>query len=795
MPMNNAVEKDITENLYKDVTGTELTVTKDAIRNTISDILHEYNLSTDLSFIEKMAMLKMPDTKNGDKLDLSELPSELRDAAFLPVNTIADIALRQDLDLVISQIPEWFTALQITRDAICESDVVDGNMARDIKFKRTNLSESEQETIVSKIEEVEDRLELHSIIKNHIVFNTLEYGEGYIYAIPYAKVFQDLYKYRLSAGDKQNSLTGMDMSDTSSVLNGFGYGESAVEISLNDTIVNDAVDSRNRKKGKSGVFTEAEIIEIDPQYRTKIFNEDGSENKKASAEQDALVDDVLEYVCHNIRYIEKDIALPVIEESACDLRAVYNTKYHDHDGFVQEVDNLFNRVMNDSIYQEDGENPEESISHNFEDIKGIYLKILPATKLIPIRVDRNIIGYYYISDLTRPEETGQRRNSGLTGYTLRSPSVGYDTFSPDRMFCEKLASKIINNFNMKFMKDNLALHAQIVSILQAHKFNDAMMRFIFIPAEHVIQCSINKDGIGKGHSMLEPGLVTARMYMFLKLYSILYQINNSQVRVYNLRMSGLDTDYQKMVNDTIRKFAARRVTVNDIFNYRSSMTKVSGGSELIMPMGAGDIAPITFDTIPAAEAPINNDLLEQLKNESINSTPVPSLMVQGGNESQIEFAKETELANTRFNTMISSFKMDFNHDITKLYRKILRWETDIDPEIIRDLKYVLRMPTAKTLNVTVDMINNYNSLLEVLMDTFLKDDEKEQDDKPTETARQFKKLVLHEYIPQIDIDHFEQLAADARTKANEIRMEQTGRGENIIDSGLEEGMEEEGGEF
>jgi hypothetical protein len=169
-------------------------------------------------------------------------------------------------------------------------------------------------------------------------------------------------------------------------------------------------------------------------------------------------------------------------------------------------------------------------------------------------------------------------------------------------------------------------------------------------------------------------------------------------------------------------------------------------------------------------------------------------MVQGGNESQIEFAKETELANTRFNTMISSFKMDFNHDITKLYRKILRWETDIDPEIIRDLKYVLRMPTAKTLNVTVDMINNYNSLLEVLMDTFLKDDEKEQDDKPTETARQFKKLVLHEYIPQIDIDHFEQLAADARTKANEIRMEQTGRGENIIDSGLEEGMEE-GGEF
>jgi hypothetical protein len=290
--------------------------------------------------------------------------------------------------------------------------------------------------------------------------------------------------------------------------------------------------------------------------------------------------------------------------------------------------------------------------------------------------------------------------------------------------------------------------------------------------------------------MLEPGLVTARMYMFLKLYSILYQINNSTVRVYNLRMSGLDKDYQKMVNDTMRKFAARRVTVNDIFNYRSSMTKVSGFSELVMPMGAGDQAPITFDSIPAAEAPINNELLEQLKNESINATPVPSLMVQTGGESQIEFAKETELANTIFNTMISSYKIDFNHDITKLYRRILRWETDIEPDVLKDLKYVLRMPTSKTLNVTVEMINNFNALLEVALQIFLKDDEVQQNDKPTETARQFKKLLLHEYIPQIDIDHFDELVAQARAKANEDKMAQTGKGENIIDSGLED---EEGG--
>ena len=798
MALNKEDENKLINSLFQDI-GEDTYVQKDAIVDTITNVLSEYNLKTDLGFIEKIATLKIPGKPN-EKVDLDTLPSELTDAAYLPVNTVADIALRQDLDLIISQIPEWFSALQITRDAICESDISEGVIARDIKFDREKFNDGTFDNIMAKIEEVEDRLELNDIIKNHIVFNTLEYGEGYIYCIPYAKVFNDLYKYRTGHG-KHNDIN-TDMTDTSSILNGFGYGESVVEVSLKDTIVNDA---NEESSGKHGVFTEAEVMEINPFYGAKVFNEDGSvnktETKKTYEKADKEFDEYMDYIASNIRYIGSDIALPVIEESAHDLRAVYNTKYHDVDSFIQESNNLFNTVMNDSVYMENTEsnenderafdNSDSSIGYQFENIKGVYLKILPATKLIPIRIDRTVIGYYYISDLTRPEEAGQRKNSGVTGYTLRSPAVGYDNFAPDKLFCEKLASKIINNFDLKFMKDNIALHQQIVSILESHRFNDAMMRFIFIPAENVIQCTINKDGAGKGHSMLEPGLVTARMYMFLKLYSILYQINNSQVRVYNLRMSGLDTDYQRFVNDTIKKFSARRVTINDIFNYRSSMTKVSGFSEMVMPMGAGDVAPITFDKIDAAEAPINNELLEQLKNESINSTPVPSLMVQTGGESQIEFAKETELANTRFNTMVSSYKIDMNRDITKLYRRILRWETDIDPSLLKNLKYVFRQPAAKTLGVTVEMINNFTALKDTVLPIFLTPAELGESDKPSETAREFTKLLLHEHIPQIDLDHYEELADQARAVGIVAKLQETGKGENISDSGLED----ESGEF
>lgn len=795
MASSNSDKEKLIDDLMKDVVGVDEPVESHDIVETISNILKEYNLSTDLSFVEKIATMKFTG-KNGSKetVDLTAMPQELKDAAFLPVNTIADIALRQDLDLIISQIPEWYMAIKVTTDAICESDIVDGTLSRSILFDKSRMDDNEVESIMSKIEEVEERLELHSTIKNHIVFNTLHYGEGYIYCIPYAKVFEDLYKYRLNAPkDKKGSATP-NLFETSSVLNGYGYGESAVEISLNDTVINDATTSefknnksKNKKKqSRAGVFTEAEIMEIRPGYHAKTFTEEGSATDSALAkQQDDEFDEMLTDISKNIRYIGEDIALPVIEESAHDLRCVYETKYHNKDEYVTEVKTFFEQVM-ESAPVDAG-----SIDSHFSRIKGVYTRVLPATKLIPIRVDKYIIGYYYISDMTRPEQSGERRNSGLSGYTLRTPSIGYDSFSPDKMFCDKLASKIINNFDLKFMRDNTALHQQIVAILQAHKFDEAMMRFVFIPAEHVCHFAVNKDGLGKGHSILEPGLITARMYMFLKLYSLLYQINNSQVRVYNLRMSGIDKNYRQLVQDTMRKFAARRVTANDIFNYRSSMTKVSGGSELIMPLGSNDKAPITIDSIPQAESPINNELLENLKHEAINATPVPSSMIMGA-MSELEFAKEVELANTRFNSMISSCKLEFNRDITKFYRIVMRWETDIQPEVLRDMKFAFRMATAKELSVTNEMIQNFEAVFQLAMQTFLTAEEQkgsgEDGAGASDTVREYKKVLIGEYLPQLDIERLEELADIARNNANKKKLDDANSAKNMIN---EENQEDE----
>lgn len=796
-----AIKDNIIDGLIADVIPLEGEVEKDEIVDTINGILKDYNLSTDNSFIERIAKMKI-NQKGGkvESVDLEELPRELKDAAFLPVNTIADIALRQDLDLVISQIPEYYTSVTMVRDAICEADVVTGRLSRDIKFDKVDLSESESENTISKIEQIEEKLELHQIIKNHMVFNTLQYGEGYIYVIPYAKVFADLHKYRTSANDK---ITGGVMSmfnDTSSTLDGFGYHEHAVEKRLSDTIVMESAPTPEPKKKKgdykrktgmyqeAALFTEAEIQEINPRYHS--ITDKSDENYEKQTNEDAEFDRSIAEMAKNISYIEEDIAVPVIEQSAHDLIAVYREKYRERtEGFIQESKTFFESVMDEKEEQ----NESNGIPPEFSKIKGVYMRILPATKLIPIRIDRVVIGYYYISDLTRPEEAGDRKNSGLHSYTLRSPSIGYDTFSPDQMFCDKLASKIINNFNLKFMRDNVSIHKQIIAVLQAHKFNEARMRFIFIPAEHVVQCTINKDGMGKGHSMLEAGLVTARMYMFLKLYCLLYQINNSGMRAYYLRSSGIDKNYKALIQDTVRKFAARRITANDIFNYRNAMPKISGGSEVVMPLGPGDKRPIDIENIAPAESPLSIDFLNQSKDEAINANPVPSAMVQGA-MSELDFAKEVETANERMHTYCASLKIDFNPDITRLYKIIMRYETDIDPKIINSLKFSFRQATAKKLAVTTEMLNNFNGVVELVHKTFLTKEEQKELEGDTEdkgaVGRELDKLLITEYLGSaIDVDRVEELVKQARKTAARTKLDETNAAENMVDD--QEKMEEE----
>ena len=94
------------------------------------------------------------------------------------------------------------------------------------------------------------------------------------------------------------------------------------------------------------------------------------------------------------------------------------------------------------------------------------------------------------------------------------------------------------------------------------------------------------------------------------------------------------------------------------------------------------------------------------------------------------------------------------------------------------------MPTAKTLSVTSEMVSNFNALRELIVPIFLTKEEQKEIDGDKEhkggVVREFTKLLLHELVPQIDIDRIEELLKEARKTANPNVFNKTNSEDNMV---------------
>lgn len=764
-----------------------------AVKKSIEDLLSKYSLSTDQSVVNQVArVMKL----NDEEIDFNSVPKELKDAAFMPMGASAQVSLHYDIELLMSFMPEWDTQLQLTTDMICESDVSTGALARNITFKNRELDEEEYSHVMSQIENMEKTYELTNKIKR-AVRNTLEQGEAYLYCTPYSRIFNDILNYTRD-GNSSGTIGWEDMSsmytpgggdfafNESSKFSNFEFDESN-QVSLYDMM---QPAYKNHKTSDNFSFvnefcTDAELIKDGIMLEsTAVLDAKNDKNVNGMTKEE--LDGYMEYISKNIKCIKSPVSVPVVEHPIEGIINAYRIKYNLDNQSTQQPQTPFRMMMEAESQKDDliGDTSKR-LSH----IKGIYTRELKSTHCIPIRIDETIIGYYYQSDFVRPEENGLRHNLGRATYSAGSTTGRFDTFSPDRLLCERLAAKIIDNFDMKFVRNNAAVHKEIASIVQAHKFNQSMLKFIFIPARDVIPVMCQKDTHGVGHSMFESVLPSARLYLFLKLYSILYQINNSQIRVYNINTSKMTKNLKTLVDNAMDKVTRRRTTVNDLFMFNGSVSKIDGGSEMIMPLGPDGKAPMEISTIEPAQPPVNTDLLEASKDDAL-MTAVPTAMVNQA-RSELDFAKEIELSNTRMNSWISGLKMEFNAPFTQFYRMMARHTTDIAPELIDSMEFSFKVIMSKRAEVDTNQLQYATTICEYFEPLLLEASDIGGDGKMTNMQKQFRLEMTRRYCPSINTDEVIELYNIARDKAVKKDIEKDANNDNPVSA--QNAGEENGG--
>lgn len=716
-------------NMHED----ELSAISTGFDSTLDAALRKFNstMFDNDGFVKRMRELDIGKDSEVVKNVLNTMRS---DYVSVDVLSQTELLLRRDINNVCMQMPEMRDVIYLTRDNIIEANTATGEVSRSLIFENHQNTEA----LETQVKELEERYQLLPALKNFIIPNQLMSGEKYVHVVPYAKLFAELELMNQEKGGKGQFRESIPNYVSESFHEKVSlYSESNLKAVMESVGTEASIDSTDeyridhgsditRSKATSESVSREGVAAI--LKSIDVFN--GSSVNAAELGYDGFRDLVYR------EYVEDQRKAAVHAP-----KSQVDKFQHYMERFMQEETNSNDLLK--SIDQDDVD------TKSYSSIKGCYIKYMDSLKMCPIRMDRRIIGYYYVTT-TLDLQTNAGNQNGFV-------DLSFQHYTRDRKMVDKLADLIIRSFDKKMLEKNIKLKNEIADVIMAHKFTEGRLSFIYIPENEIVRYAIDEDEFGKGHSMIEPSLFAARSYIMLDLYNMLYTLNNNTTRIHYLKSSGLNKNYAAQIQRAIRKFQSRRITIDDIYSYSGVLNKIGGMGEMVLPAGRGDFKALETDTIEAVQNPINSEFLEQKRRQALSGTGAPHLLIINAME-EVDFAKTVEMANARYQSRCNSFKLDINTATTKLYQMIMRYCTDLDEDTIRSFKFKLNEGKQQDLNITSDMINNFNSLVDVVMNIYGgKGEWEDKNGNPSHKQVRLRRELARKYLPQLDHDELDEI--------------------------------------
>lgn len=634
---------------------------------------------------------------------------------------------QNDIHEVTSQLSELREAIAITRDAIVTADVTDGKISRRITFDNT-LSDEKENSIIEAIESMEEKFRLHNIIKNHIIPKTLEYGEYYAYIIPYGDIFKQFYD------NKDDLLGNQDVpyhGRPSNTVSNLSFSESTVLESCNED------DLKN--------ITEDLIKEFPiPNGMTK-------NNYMKSINED------VKNILSNIVIDNRPVPLCVLDEGEESIREFCESYGYTTEADKVSYDTLFKNVVGEIDGQ--GVTPVQTTKKrqpSFKEYSECYLKMIDPTRLIPVKMMDTTLGYYYIQDQDITPLTGVLTS---TVYYTR-----YDDNRKEKSLIETIATQIVKSFDKKFLRKNQQFKDLIVNALSYYKLHEKRLKFQFIPKEYIVEFKVNEDLEGNGTSMIEPSLFYAKLYLMILLFKVLTILKDSNdTKINYIKQSGIDKNYINKINEIARKKQERTINMTDLMCYTSMINKVGAGHEIYIPVGRSGEKGIETEVIQGQDVQLNTELMEMLKKQMMTATGVPDVLMNYINEA--DFAKTLELANTRFQGRVVNYQLDFNRSLTEFYKRLMKGSLNIDENIINTCQFKLSPPKASTIQVTNDVLQNFNTYQQWITELYF-GRSYDSDESKVLAVDKFNKKIAADCLDMIDFNKIDEFYKEAMLEAS-----------------------------
>lgn len=483
---------------------------------------------------------------------------------------------QNDLHEIASQLIELSEAILITRDAIISADVVEGRMSRTLDFEKSD--EDDKADVIPMVEYMEKKFKLREKIKNFIIPNTLEYGSYYAYTIPYSKIFNDFMNVKNNNSQKRmykestllEYVTNKSNGDDSKVFTESGSNKITPnkKISFAESIYNEYCEDIKKRDARK-----------ETSYYEKTLEDLGIDTGEKIPDKEAFINDI-NSILGNISICNDEIPFPIYEEGIESL-SYFKDEFvtESGDSIITEAkrtkkkqqnpENSFNKIIDnvtpDGIQFTNQDKKSKDI--NFDEITDCYIKLMPPTRVIPLKIMTQTIGYYYIYD------ENVTPLSGAVSSTLYYAK--FEENSRQHNVIDSLARAIVDAFDKDFLKENIKFKEMIVEALNYYNLNEKRLKFLYIPVEYMQEFKIDEDEEGNGQSMIKKSLFYAKLYLMMLLFKIMSIIlNSNDMKVNYIKSSGIDKNVANKVQEIARIKQSRQINMYDLFNYTTLINKV-----------------------------------------------------------------------------------------------------------------------------------------------------------------------------------------------------------------------------
>lgn len=645
----------------------DLNIDNDVFKNSLSNMLKsaEGSMNNDI-----IGTLYQYSKKNGDLSNVEQLKSILQgldsddgvNNSFLSIAYLSysnNIQKYRDINMVVRMIPQFQEALDSMTDAVIASD----NFNNLVSF-------STDEDVIDRVKTLDQKYGLFEKLRQSI-FEALEYGRSYTAVIPYKKAFE---KFKLKNLEYRKAYEAKNSTHDSNKL------KESIETLL---------ESSNINMGNSSGSHKEDIING---YKSNV-----------------------ETFLENITICEDSMAL-LESSNIIALQEVSKAKNKKAERLSKLQNKGNKQPKQETKPTVDGLlNTTSKIKLGEDNVTGCIVKNLEIEKIVPIRIDETILGYYYIEDTGILDNMQMSTNDPVLALNSIHAAADRSTeFERANGQFFKQMSDIITDALIKdkgFLKDNVAFKEQIYAILKYGNMLDKSIKITYLPADQVIE-------FGEGHSMIERSLFYAKLYLALLITNIMIKITRGyDKRIYTVK-SSVPADIANSTYSAIKEIKKDQRSITMISDTNKILNTAGKTSDIFIPVDSSGNKAIDYDVMAGQDVQIKDELLEFLEDRMLAGTGTPTPLIQASTD--VDFAKTLQMLNTKFLRRTLSNQRTLNPPTNELVNSVNAADQglSIEDDAYEVINVEYLPPSALGINAMNEQVGNAKDLVDILVRTF-----------------------------------------------------------------------------